>query len=157
MQNDSPSLPPAPPSSPTVRTTPANRPRVRAVISDDPTPLYCSDACRDEDASRLAQCLSPLSALSSSRCSSSPEDDFDLEFFSGSESASSPGETLGGTAKQALKLTGFTPVRPRSPPHKSNPDSTRFGTMEGHRKFEEAASRRKPMPPPRVRTALCLP
>ncbi|KAH7101301.1 hypothetical protein BKA62DRAFT_672170 [Auriculariales sp. MPI-PUGE-AT-0066] len=151
---DSPSLPPVPPSSPTARTATANtKPRLRTVISDDPTPLYCSDACRTEDANRLADCLSPISAFSSSRSSSSESpDDSSCTYDSASSSGdlSLPGAML-KRPQHLPRLAAFTPLHPMQ---EATLEPLQNGATTGHSKFEQAAAQRKPRAPPRSPAAL---
>ncbi|KAH7104995.1 hypothetical protein BKA62DRAFT_767257 [Auriculariales sp. MPI-PUGE-AT-0066] len=157
-------LPPAPPSSPAPRN--ATRPRVRTVISQEQTPLYCSDRCRLEDEQRVL--VLPPQALSSpsiARRSTptpiapafvlSPAPDAVLDTVYPSSSAA----VVAPSSEPSTRSRPRTPVAALPPPSLSRNNKPKFSDLSPtsvppHSLFEEACAARKPRPLPRTPEAL---
>lgn len=139
--------PPAPPSSPASRT----RPKLRSVVSQDQTPLYCSEKCQQEDARRA---LSP-----SLKPDAPPPPPPAYPFFHRSAPASSSSaqsqarsthsEPAVSQKRPPLTIAGFTPLRRSDDGRKSKLDDYQYGGIMIGRKIEETllSNRRQPQPP----------
>ncbi|KZW00885.1 hypothetical protein EXIGLDRAFT_761185 [Exidia glandulosa HHB12029] len=155
--------PPAPPSSPASKLQ--TRPKLRSVISQDQTPLYCSEACQLEDARRANQY--PVSPTLSNKVPQSPSalSVSSYPYFHKSAPASSSSaqshaarstrsEPAPPPPKRAVEtIVGFTPIHQTEQRHKPKLEDFRYGTMMITKKIEEALLQPK-LPPPRSPAAV---